>query len=957
MDKKGRGVKMGQNGVSLIKKYFFKIILGGFFLFAYSFYSYAAELPILRLDSNISHNGGLVNGKKDLKVEILSQDQKSVLWTQEFKAVEFIDGSFSVNLGSNEASVLRSNYFSAPNTLIRIQMESDTALIPVNYVPKSFFSLESTTANVALSVDWSAIKNNPVAVINQEGQQKWGINVVPSASLDVSGNVIFRSLPFLTEPTFSIIALNSTLNIQRVATLGQSGKFLRVKPDESGFELSAVVPGSGSSLSGLGQYLKLAYFDSSNSVADTTLTWNLEKKSLNPFNTEGLVVNGVVTTNYLMVNNDVTVNGGVTVNGDMRVEGKFKGDGSLLSNVNATQLQGSAVSNTAPSKEGQVLKWNNTNQNWEPGAPILSGIGGSFPGRYQLPYFESSSSLVSSSKLTINQDFTQKLVMYIEGDVSSNGVVTANQFAVEVSSYINPDSLPSYQYAPLFLNKYGVFTSTIYPTIQLTEVGSTDRFFKLNPDLANIKNIDLNNAINSKVSVPTLINGNLLTSNEMNGDLLGSGVTRGNQNYLKNTFTVNRGELRITEMETYQGVSYDMQDPTAVSYLDPLLNGKISLGDQANTNSLRFDSFISKKASRSGTGALSKVDYNILEINSSHKILLNANYSNDKTKSSNLITGIDAFAEVINLSATQSVTVNALQGIALNSARITLNASQSITLNAVETVALKASYVTIDATQKVLIRAAGVSKVAEANPTPATEYGIVFENPSSDFHSGVLQLKLGGQSVKSSQSFIGFSNQNDEIVGSISGHSSTVMGVAQSGVKLESAGADYAEYLPQLDEKEEIAPGSIVGVFAGKITKATLGADKVMVVSTMPIVLGNAIQNKKTSKPVAFVGQVPVKVRGVVNSGDYILPSSFQDGTGIAVSKALLSADQAPLVIGQAWSQKTDSGISDVNVALTTGSLSVYSTLYEKQKQLELENKALKALLEQLSKEVQSLKK
>jgi len=606
-----------------------------------------------------------------------------------------------------------------------------------------------------------------------------------------------------------------------------------------------------------------------------------------------------------------------------------------LSNVNASTVGGKtfSLSATAPSN-GQVLKWDGTA--WAPGEPMLSGTGGVSEGRYQLPYFDSSSSLASSPKLTINQDLAQKVIVYIQGDVSSNGVVTANTIAVNQSTYTSIDNGNMYQYAPLFLNKYGTFTSTIYPTIQLINPNNfspLEPFFKLNPDLANIINADFQAKVKS--SIPTLINGNLLTDNE-NGDIRGSNATRGPAAYAYNTFTVNRGELRITEMETNQAaISYDMQDQTGQNSsltLSPLLNGKISLGDQAITN-LRFDSFISKKASRSGTGALSKVDSNILEINSSHKIFLNANYSNSSTKGT-LITGIDAFADVINLSATQS-----------------------ITLNAVETVALKAKYVTIDALQKILIRAAGVSKVAESNTTPATDYGIVFENASAHPYSGVLQLKLGGQSLKSSQSFIGFSNQNDEIVGSISGHSSTVMGVAQSGVKLESAGADYAEYLPQLDEKEEIAPGSIVGVFAGKITKVTSGADKVMVVSTMPIVLGNAVHNKKTSKPVAFVGQVPVKVRGVVNSGDYILPSSFQDGTGIAVSKALLSADQAPLVIGQAWSQKTDPGISDVNVALTTGSLSVYSTLYEKQKQLELENKELKALLEQLSKEVQSLKK
>ena len=56
-------------------------------------------------------------------------------------------------------------------------------------------------------------------------------------------------------------------------------------------------------------------------------------------------------------------------------------------------------------------------------------------------------------------------------------------------------------------------------------------------------------------------------------------------------------------------------------------------------------------------------------------------------------------------------------------------------------------------------------------------------------------------------------------------------------------------------------------------------------VSTNPGVLGNMPDDNELWKyeKVAFMGQVPTMVRGVVN-GDFIIPSGLHDGTGIGVS-------------------------------------------------------------------------
>jgi hypothetical protein len=100
---------------------------------------------------------------------------------------------------------------------------------------------------------------------------------------------------------------------------------------------------------------------------------------------------------------------------------------------------------------------------------------------------------------------------------------------------------------------------------------------------------------------------------------------------------------------------------------------------------------------------------------------------------------------------------------------------------------------------------------------------------------------------------------------------------------------------------------------------------------------------------VAFMGQIPVKVRGVVLTGDYILPSELHDGTGIAVSPNKITAEQYRKIVGVAWSNSfIEKGVSFVNMAIGLNSNDV-STLVAKQEKkiLEMENK-YKSLEERL---------
>ena len=125
------------------------------------------------------------------------------------------------------------------------------------------------------------------------------------------------------------------------------------------------------------------------------------------------------------------------------------------------------------------------------------------------------------------------------------------------------------------------------------------------------------------------------------------------------------------------------------------------------------------------------------------------------------------------------------------------------------------------------------------------------------------------------------------------------------GVTYESGSGDYAEWLEKVNSNETFNYGDIVGVKGGKISKKSLNASKFMVVSKSPIVLGNMpVQGKESNyEKIAFMGQVPVKVRGKVEVGDYIIASNLNDGIGIAINPKAITFDQFERIVGVAWSE------------------------------------------------------
>ncbi len=144
--------------------------------------------------------------------------------------------------------------------------------------------------------------------------------------------------------------------------------------------------------------------------------------------------------------------------------------------------------------------------------------------------------------------------------------------------------------------------------------------------------------------------------------------------------------------------------------------------------------------------------------------------------------------------------------------------------------------------------------------------------------------------------------------------------ISQLGVSYQSGSGDYAEWLPKENPGEKFIAGELVGLRKGFISKRVFGADKVMVVSSNPIVLGNMPQEIDESKyeKIAFMGQVPVRVLGEVQSGDYILPSELGSGFGKAVHPDEMTTRDYKKIVGVAWENMFSpmTGFSIVNVAV-----------------------------------------
>jgi len=237
-----------------------------------------------------------------------------------------------------------------------------------------------------------------------------------------------------------------------------------------------------------------------------------------------------------------------------------------------------------------------------------------------------------------------------------------------------------------------------------------------------------------------------------------------------------------------------------------------------------------------------------------------------------------------------------------------------------------------------------VSGKGQATDTPLSN-GVVFDTESG---TNALGLQAGPANPGSDVNFISFYDTTGTSVGAIEGNGS-------GGVTYKTTGADFAEMLPKASLRETFNAGELVGVRNGKISKSTANADQLLVVTGKAGVLGNAVSQKGSVErqvAVSFVGQVPVKVRGPVESGDLIVASGRNDGTAKAVTPESWNLGQDGPVAGRAWGSATGSGVHEVNVAVGLDRLGGVANQVNKQhkKIQHLQNE-----VDQLKKQVQKL--
>lgn len=214
-------------------------------------------------------------------------------------------------------------------------------------------------------------------------------------------------------------------------------------------------------------------------------------------------------------------------------------------------------------------------------------------------------------------------------------------------------------------------------------------------------------------------------------------------------------------------------------------------------------------------------------------------------------------------------------------------------------------------------------------------------HPGSGGDVLALQVNNHGD-VDHTSNFITFFKGGTETT--LSNAIGAIEGNGSGGITFKTSGADFAETLSQIDPSESIHPGDVVGVYAGKISLQTKGADQVMVITDRPAILGNSSEQLENTNSgnVSFIGQVPVRVQGPVKSGDWLVQSGKGDGTAKVMDVDDLSAEH--MIIGQAWEHISDREIRKINVAIGIG----YQQIYERrlnqlnkqltQQQLEIES-------------------
>ena len=111
--------------------------------------------------------------------------------------------------------------------------------------------------------------------------------------------------------------------------------------------------------------------------------------------------------------------------------------------------------------------------------------------------------------------------------------------------------------------------------------------------------------------------------------------------------------------------------------------------------------------------------------------------------------------------------------------------------------------------------------------------------------------------------------------------------------------------------------------------------------------------NEYFCEKVAFTGQVPARVRGKVQAGDYIVPSGLNDGAGVAIAPGKLTSACRSQIVGRAWQSSGAEGVKliDTLVGLQASAQALQEMALRKEKKIEELSTRLEAL-ERIMKEL-----
>ncbi len=226
-----------------------------------------------------------------------------------------------------------------------------------------------------------------------------------------------------------------------------------------------------------------------------------------------------------------------------------------------------------------------------------------------------------------------------------------------------------------------------------------------------------------------------------------------------------------------------------------------------------------------------------------------------------------------------------------------------------------------------------------ASGSTISDHVVLIENSNVSSGGDALALKINRNNPDGSSNFITFYD-NDSGIGAIEGDGS-------GGVTLSGFSADFAEWLPLADPRAVVQPGDVVGLSAGAISRETGGAERAMVISSAPIIAGNdpGEERRPFYRRVAFMGQVPVRVRGAVAAGDLVIASGRNDGTAVAVRPGELSSASLGSIVGRALEGSEDNSVKSVRTMVGVTDVGLFSTLLQgKERELAMVKERLASL-------------